>query len=707
MKRIIYLLLPIVMACSTSTDVGDVGVLVPGIPDSIPSVPDELRLDSRRFTHSVKIEYSDNNVHVSELPQGVDVAVEGANVVASSSVGGVEFVLSGKSGNGSFCLSADEETLITLSSLMLFSQKGNTIDVKAPSGVFVRSVGDTPSYIMDGIPGDTVAVPKNVAAIRLQGNAVFCSGKLAVRGERMSAIHCTGRMIADNMTLAVEDARTDAIAADSGVVVLGGKINVKAAKDAVKSKKGNVVVLGGNLMLETRGEKGDAVQARNFYQYAGNITANVTGNAGRGINSKGAVYLCGGLLQVVTDGNAIYSEKKNDYTSAACIKSETHTYIGNAHVSLTNNGGGGKGINCNGLFQMDNGTLVVNNNGSGVQHPTQRDARTSAKGVKCDSSMLVRGGLIDIRVLGKGEGTEGVEAKCDMIIAGKDATIYVYAYDDAMNVGRNMTVDDGRIYAYSVANDGVDCNGTLCMNGGLVVANGCGSPEQGVDVDFDSRFSVNGGTLLSVGGTMGPHPVLPRGENSSTPVIAWTSEGLERGKILAVANAGGEILYAYRLPRMLPGGAFLFCSPMLKRGGEYSLLYGDSITSALHLGNGVYVGGTVVGKPVAQWRQDDIAAIVDASGNSRFMGVNVGGQQEMMPPPPPSHEGNGAFPPPPHDGNGAFPPPPHEGNGAFPPPPHEGNGAFPPPPPPNAAVYDDGYGKDILPGGGWLPVSIR
>lgn len=683
MKRIFYSLILLLTACTAQQQ--EVAVVLPGIPKAAPQMSDDVRFSADDYKLSVDVRYNGDTVFVmSDLPEGIKYETKGADIFVHSSVEGAEFLLGGEIlNNGSFTLVSEKPVLLSLSAITVKSYKRNAITVTAPL-THLRAIGASASYIIDGMPNDTVYTPKNSAAIRIVGDAVVSGGNIAVRGERSSAVHCSGHLIFCDGNFSVEAARKDAVLADSGIVVSGGNIKVVATNDALKSKKGNVVITDGNLMLQSSGSKGDAVQARNVYMFGGNLLAKVTGDASRGINSKAAVYIVGGILNIETSGSAIFSEKKSDYTSGACIKSETHLYIGDATILLKNSGDGGKGINCNGIMQIDGGTLLVENHGNDIQHSEDREAHTSAKGVKCDSVVIIKGGIIDIRAYGKGERCEGLESKYSMTIDGENTFLSVFAHDDAINAGKELKIKGGKIYAYSECNDGIDCNERITIEGGVVVANGCTSPEMGIDVDNPSFFSVKGGTIIAIGGAMGPVPQLPMGKESSQASVGWKTPELQRGKYIVVSD-NDKSFFAYCLPRTLNDASVLFSSPELKEGREYTLSVVDNISGGEFLGNGLYLS--------PQW-QSSVPSVQQKAEIIKIDESEIGG----FPPPPPPGDGRfgGGFPPPPGDGkfSGGFPPPP-PGDGKF-------SGGFPPPPPPGANIDNEGYNAANLPGGGWL-----
>lgn len=703
MRKIIYLFILIAVSCAKRYSGHNDGIIVPGVSDTVPSLSVEKEFVADLFTECVNIEYKEDTVFISELPEGVSAVVQGADLLISSVASGIEYCLSGVSRNGSFTLQSKEQSLLSFSSLKLFSYKKNTVSLSVSKGVFIRGIGNETCYLMDGLPNDTVYSPKNASAIFIDGDVVFPEGNIALRGERKNAVYCTGHLVLNGANIAVEAARNDAIAADSGMVVASGNLFALSQKDALKSKRGNIVVLGGNITLKTIGEKGDAMQARNVYYYSGNTDVVVNGVAARGINSKGAVYLLGGMLDIKSKGDAIFSPKKNDYTSGSCIKAETHFYMNEAFVSLNNSGNGGKGINCNGLLQIDGGTLLVCNTGNDVQHPEDYNAHTSAKGIKCDSTMLIRGGLIEVLVYGNGERCEGIEAKYDMTIEGDNTTIYIYAYDDAVNTGRTLSLKGGRIYAYSVANDAIDSNSYIRISGGIVVADGSSDPEQGIDVDDNSRFSVTGGTFVSVGGKGGPFPAMPQGDDTSQPVIVWSGVDYVRGDYLALSDEQDNVICAYRMPRTMNRGAVQLSSPNLLKDCKYTLSFSDNVENSRHLGNGLYISGQVVGaKRSVAISIEKILSILSSEG--KIMDINTFEGREGFPPPPPHNalnENDMPFPPvhfhADDDGKG-FPPPRFQG--------HESPG-MPPSPPHFKRDDTEGYSGRNLPGGGWLPMQSR
>ncbi len=695
MRKFFYFVIIILFfACGEKHTRSVVVNIVDDIPAGAPVLPQSSILNVDDFSKCIHVHYCGDSVTYSALPQGVEAMVNGANILFRSTQEGVEFRLSGNADYASFELHSEKTPLVTLEGVRLFSRDRAALLLASSQTMFLRSVGDTINYIMDGVPGDTLLNTKKAAAVQLMGNAVLCGdAKLSLRGERKAAMHASGSLLLDDVDLTIEMARADGIKADSGLVVAGGQLTVNSWKDALKSKAGSVVLLDGEMNLNGMGKKGDAMQAYNVFLFGGNMKLDVKGEASRGINSKGSVYILGGNLNVTASGNAIYSPKKNDYTSGACIKSEKNFYMGAGNVRLSNSGLAGKGINCNGLLQISGGELTVDVSGDDVVNQTDRNIHASAKGIKCDSAMLIAGGDVRVHVYGRGERCEGIESKYEMTIAGNDTKVYVYAFDDAINAGKFLNLDGGKIYAYSVANDAIDGNDKISINGGLTIANGSTSPEQGIDTDYDALFSVKGGTLLSVGGMMGPAMCLPRSNDTSQPVVAWTGINIASGDYINVATDAGDVICSYKLPRDLHFGGVLFSSPLMQCGNGYSIWIGDSVADTQYVGNGMYESGRVDECDAFEWVQQTLVALIGTDGNVQHLQLhNKNDKAGNMPPPPPPF-GDAA--------NGNMPPPPTFGGAA--------NGNMPSPPPfgkagdekSNVSGGYNAYGKDNLPGGGW------
>ena len=648
------------------------------------------QLDVSLYGRKVEIVFSGGEAKISALPSGISAETNGADIVLRSQIRGVEYIVCGSSSDASLTIVSSHSPLVTLDSLSLTAIGKNVLQVSSEEVIYLRTLGNCRiADLSDGIKADNQS-----AAVKLMGQAVLCGGNLAANAERRSALFCTGTLYLDGMQLLIQGAPNNAILTNGSFVVGSGNVGASSSKDVVKCKKGDFVVLGGNISLSSSEDKADGVQAVNFYQHGGNIDVVVTGAASDGIKTAENLCLNGGNMNVVTRGDALFNSKKSDYSSSSCIKSDRLVEISGGNCSFRSEGDGAKGISCDSIIVVRGGNVSVVTKGGDVNDPVDINAHTSSKGIKSDGSLYLAGGNVEVLVFGEGERNEGVEAKKDLHVSG-DCKLYVYAYDDAINAG-NLFVAGSKVYTYSVANDAIDSNGEICIAGGLVVADGSFSPEQGVDVDNYSLFSVRGGVLFSVGGSMGPSPAMPLSDRTSVPVFAWSGFNFEKGKFLSLLDDEGRILYSYKVQRSMHDAASVVASSLLHEDGIYSFVISDSLESGELVCNGVYTGGHPNGEVSSvRFESKGYVNVVDRNGNVTLLepGKNVGG----MPPPPPhgmfpgdsaAMGGHGFPPPPPHGmfpgdsaamgGHGFPPPPPHgmfSGDGAT-----MGGNGFPPPP---------------------------
>ena len=679
--------------------------VIDSIPTEKPILDKKYNLDIDHFTKIVEVTFGNEGVQHTKLPEGVSVTTNNNDIKFISNAAGVEFKLSGRCDNGSFALQSDSAVVITLGNLALASQKGTSVQLECREVAYLHYQKGTSNYLVDAPCPAAADTVKTAATIKSTGDLVMCgSGKIAICGKRRSAIYSHGRIIVNSGTISVEDAVRDAICADGGIAVAGGNIRVNATKDAIKSKLGNVLFLGGITQLNSTGQKGDGVQAANIYIYDGYVAITTKGNASRGFNAKKSVGAMGGTLSVITEGDVTFSPKKADYSSSACIKCDLSMYMKDGYLNLENRAAAGKGINCNGKMQMDGGLLLVRNFGNDVIHPTIQDAHASAKGIKCDSVICINGGKMEVAVLGEGERCEGFESK-DKIIIGGNADVYIYATDDAINCGSEFIVNSGRVYAYSVGNDAIDSNGKITINGGIVIANGSDSPEQGIDCDFDANFCITGGELISIGGMMGRAPNMPRNKFTTARSIAVGGVELARDKYINLCDEKGKSIISYRLPRTIGHGGVVISSSSLADGGNYRLMLSDTIAGGNHIGNGMYRNNKVCGEVKGDITIASIVTMMDAEGKTEALQADTTEYTPGMMPPPPGMGAPGMMPPPPHGKGGPGMPPPFDINNI----PDSIKSKFfspdgkPKPgfPFPGRRGTDEGYNINNLPGGGW------
>ena len=240
-------------------------------------------------------------------------------------------------------------------------------------------------------------------------------------------------------------------------------------------------------------------------------------------------------------------------------------------MQLKSTGSAGKGLNCDGDITIDNGTLRVIT--TGKQFVYQK-LDSSAKGVKSKANVTINGGTIWVKATGD-EGSEGIESKNIMTING--GNVAVYAYDDALNATNHIEINGGNIYCYSMGNDGIDSNGTITITGGVVVASGTTSPEDGIDCD-QNTFKITGGIVLGIGGSTS----TPTSSACTQRSVVYGASGTA-GQFINIQNSNNESILTYQIPRTYSKMTLLFSSPQLQTG-NYTIYTGGNISG----GNAFY-----------------------------------------------------------------------------------------------------------------------
>lgn len=549
-----------------------------------------------------------NNVRVVWSPEGATVYVAGniATLVdaetdaghlsitqsadVSDATGEIIYNLSGQSDDGSLTLTGSYKAFLELRGLNLKSTRGAAIDIQNGKRISISAKKDTENFLEDSPTGSQKAALYCKGHLELKGK-----GSLTVCGNKGHAIAAKEYVEVQNLTLSVTGAAKDGIncaqyyAQESGSVSISGvaddgiQVDYKDAENREAEDTGSITILDGSLSME------------------------ITGRACKGLKAEGDVTVSGGTVTISTTGKGLWDSTKQKTKASACIGADGNVAISGGTLTLNSSGSGGKGISPDGTFTMTDGSLTIHTTGgvfaytngqeydgyTGNLDRLNSDYKSSAKGIKADGSVIISGG--NIRVTTSGRGAEGIESKSTLTIDG--GTVFVKAYDDAINSSSHMYVRGGETTVISTNNDGLDANGNIYIEGGRTMAFGAGAPECGLDANSEEGYTVFflGGELLAVGsGNSVPTT------DASTQAYVSASGSTSAGKEISV-KSGTETLVTFTVPEEYgnntfnapgggPGGSgggqMLVTCPGLTSGQSYTFVNGTSTSTVTAVSKG-------------------------------------------------------------------------------------------------------------------------
>ncbi len=458
-------------------------------------------------------------------------------------VGEITYVLSGNSSNGSIYIEGSYKSSIELRGLNLLNPSGAALEIKNGKRISLSVKNGTVNRLEDG-SGSQKGALSCTGHLELKGK-----GELTVVGNASHAIYAKEYVEMKNLSLNILGAKKDGINCtqyflmESGTLKISGiegdgiQTDYKDSADREEEDPGTITIKDGKLEIET------------------------AGIACKGLKAEGSVEISGGELNLTVTGNGEWDSAKAKTKASACIGADEDVTISGGKLSLTATGSGGKGISCDAMLHLTGGEInvttsggilvyqngTINHNYTGNTDRIASDQKSSPKGMKADGDVVIDGGVINIKTTGYGG--EGIESKANMTI--NDGQIVVYSKDDSLNSSKTMTVNGGDVTVISTSNDGLDSNGNMYLNGGVIRAFGAGSPECGIDVNSEEGYVliITGGYILGVGGSSS----VPTTNDSTQPYV-YESLTVKASEKVTVFADGAEI-YSFDVPAEYSAGS--------------------------------------------------------------------------------------------------------------------------------------------------------
>ena len=478
-----------------------------------PSYDVDLYYEANAFSNIVNVNFDGSKATVTTTSSKIKYNVTDAYVtidLLTNLVKNTEIIVSGKSNDGGLKIYGKNKYKLTMNGVELSSRHGPAINNQNKKALFVHLTEGTTNILKDSTAYvDDAHYVETTAAEEDRKGCFFSEGNMVFSG--------TG-------VLQVAARYRHGIATDSWLYTRPGVTIAitEAAKNGIHVK-------------------GDIDDNMGVKIAGGLIHACIASPAGKAIKTDHSVEISGGKVVLYTSGDALFDTEQADLSSAAGINSDGAVTISGGNVTIKSKGAAGKGINVTTDLTISGGEVFVATTGNRYEYSAA--LTSSPKAVKTDGNITISGGKLTIAATGKSDGAEGLECKKALSISGGD--INVYAYDDAISATEQLTITNGTVYTYSSANDGIDVNGILTIDGGNVTAIGGQVPEGGIDVDVNGKFLINGGTVVALGGMMEQQPDAA-GKQSSVIV---NNLKINKGDKLVAKDGNGKEIISIASPR--------------------------------------------------------------------------------------------------------------------------------------------------------------
>ena len=520
--------------------------------------------------------YNDLDLTAIQL-NGKAITYEGSGVVIEGSLmtitSGGAYLISGVLDDGQIVVDTQDKEIVRL----ILDGANITSTTSAP--IYVRNAEKT---IITLVESTNNVVTDATAYILEEGEepdaAVFSNDDLTINGSG---------------SLTVFANNNNGIDSDDDLIIISGTISVTSVNDGIKGRD-SVTVKDGEISVNAGG---DGMQANNDVDEGeGNIIIEggdfeITADED-GIQAENILLVSGGTFRIETGGGSIEADLKNLVIGPGWDQQVKNDELGisakgvKAGADLRISGGSFEldtlddSIHSDGIIQISGGSFTISSGDDGLH---------------ADSQLEINSGIIDISTC-----YEGIESATITI---NDGTIHIAAMDDGLNAssgtggqemrpgaGRPMNTGDNKLeinggYIFiDSGGDGVDVNGDLMMNDGILLVNG--GPSTSPDGAFDFvNFDINGGFILGVGSAAMAEAASQT--SSQYSLLYNFASSQQAGEIVHLESRSGEEIFSFEAIKDYQ--SILFSSPDILEGETYSLYTGGSASGDMK--DGLYSRG--------------------------------------------------------------------------------------------------------------------
>lgn len=476
--------------------------------------------------NTVYINYEGNTASVINplAALGVEIAVEGADVIVSSAItlADINYVLSGSTENGMFKIYSEEDYNLLLNGVNITNPLGPAINIQSGKKTLVNLVPGTTNELTDGadyagpVIGSDGEDEDQKATFFSEGELIFIgSGGLTINGNG-SGQHalCSDNYVQINEgSITITSSEKDAIHSKEGFFMTGGIVNILSSKkDGIDGDEGEIEISGGEIFIQSTEDDVKGMKcSENLAISGGTITISVEGGQSKGIDSDMDIIISGGTIHIETTGGVVLEASGSGYDPSYCsaIKGNGNINISNATINIITEGEAGKGISGDGNVNIENANITIESSGDGAKY-LNADGVYDAYHGSCfsvDGDLFFYSG--NITVSNSGSGGKGISVDGEFVVGNGTGNPYLNVtttgesititqggggqdgdYDEskAVKCDDAITINTGDIIISS-ADDGIKSNVSITINGGNVSVN---QSYEGLEAPF---ITINDGNV--------------------------------------------------------------------------------------------------------------------------------------------------------------------------------------------------------------------
>ena len=463
------------------------------------------------------------------------VKLDGVGADYTISRGGT-YSLSGTLDGGKVKVEADSDVTLLLSGVEITNESDEAISIENEGTTTIKTAGGS----VNNITGC------KDAAISAKSSIVFDgSGTLNISGTQKHGIAC-----------------------DGDITIKGGTINVSSYEHGIKSEA-VITLLDGNIDITAQTGKGIKAEKK-FLSENGNVKINSIED--EGLESKGELTINGGNFDITAgeDGiNAGTSDSTSEAASAV-VSPDTTTHLAPDYTDATTEGGEGTGAIPPESAQPDRlrPERRFPIGGEGEQTIPDANASQNTERPQIPEGEFKRPeGKIppsDFKVpegattSGRGIPFEHERTKGEFGTPGKGGGI------GKVNADSVLTINGGTI-RINCLGDGIDSNGTLSINGGVVIIDGPENSGNG-PLDSDGEMLINNATVLTASSR--GMTQLPRSMTQGILTIIFDSP-LSVGDEIVIMDSNDKIITEHKAGRI--SEMLMFTSPDISENEQYTV----------------------------------------------------------------------------------------------------------------------------------------